>query len=50
MATTEIKTYMTPKLASAIEDAADDRDLSTSEWMREAARRQLQKEIGGTDQ
>jgi len=45
MATTEIKVYMQPELAADVEDAADNRGISTSKWLREAARRQLQREI-----
>lgn len=44
MANTRLVLYPGDELAGDIEDAAEDRDMSTSKWLTEAARRQLQRE------
>jgi hypothetical protein len=44
MATTRIEVYADVELASMIEQAADERELSESKWLKEAARQKLQRE------
>ena len=43
MATTRIEVYCDTELAQMIEEAAEDRDMTESKWLKEAARQKLQR-------
>jgi metal-responsive CopG/Arc/MetJ family transcriptional regulator len=43
MATTRIEVYCDTELAQMIEQAAEERDMTESKWLKEAARQKLQR-------